>query len=315
MGKGLFVGVDVSKDSLDVAIRPGGQNATFANEDKGIGTLVAKLLEVGPERILVEATGGYEMVLVAALAAARLPVVVANPRQVRDFAKAKGRWAKTDRIDADVLAAFGEAIQTEVRPIPDAAARELAGLVARRSQLIGMRTAEKNRLSMAGRAVAPQIGKHVRWLDAEIRKLDQKIETKLRSNEVLWQKLELIDGVPGIGPVTSAILLVQMPELGQLNRRQIAALAGLAPFNRDSGQQRGVRMIWGGRTPVRNALYMATLSAIRHNPSIRPVYQRLRQAGKKKMVAFTACMRKLLVILNAMIRDRASWRGTAAQNT
>jgi transposase len=308
-----FVGVDVSKDSLDMAVRPGGAFSSFANDDQGITAMTARLRELRPERIILEATGGYELSLAAALAAAQLPVVVVNPRQVRNFAKATNRLAKTDRIDANVLAAFGEAVRTEVRPLPDEGARELMSLVARRGQLMGMRTAEKNRLSTANSAVTKQIEKHIRWLDSEIEKIDKTIETLLRSNNVLREKVDLIDAVPGLGTVTSAALVVQLPELGCLNRRQIAALVGVAPFNRDSGTQHGMRSIWGGRTAVRNALYMATLSAIRFNPPIRAFYQRLQKQGKKNKVAFVACMRKLLLILNAMVRDRAPWRKTVPQ--
>ena len=304
----VYVGIDVAKDWLDVAQRPGGGSWRVSSEETGIATLVERLKGLRPALVLLEATGGMETPLVGALAAARLPAVVVNPRQVRQFAGAIGRLAKTDAIDAQVLAQFGEAVQPEVRLLPDTAVRELAALVARRRQLIEMLTAEKNRLRVATKKVRPNIEAHIHWLERELLDLDAGLGEVIRSSPVWREQDNLLRSVPGVGPVLSSVLLAHLPELGKLSRKEIAALVGVAPLNRDSGQLRGRRTIWGGRSQVRAALYMAALVATRFNPAIRLFYHRLEAAGKPKKVALTACMRKLLTILNAMTRDQTSWQ-------
>jgi transposase len=302
------VGIDVSKSTLDVAIEPAHQSWQVANDPQGIRHLVEKLSELQPERIVLEATGGYELPVLAALGCAELPVVAVNPRQVRDFAKALGRLAKTDALDAQVLAQFAAVVKPELRPLPDAATRELAGLLARRRQLIEMRTAESNRLSLAVSPVQPEIREHMRWLSKRIQQLDRDLHDRLRATP-LWRDQEnLLRSVPGVGPVLSTTLLVEVPELGTVSHRQLAALVGVAPFNCDSGKWKGTRRIWGGRAAVRTVLYMAACTAVRHNPVLRALYQRLLAAGKRKKVALVACMRKLLTICNAIIISGTSWR-------
>lgn len=314
MSEGVFVGIDVSKDGLDVAVRPRGETRHFANSPDGIAALVEVLRAAPPQKIALEATGGYEVPVASALAAAQLPVAVVNPRHVRDFAKATGQLAKTDRIDSLTLARFAEAVKPVSRPLPDAAARELSDLIARRTQIVGMLTAEKNRLSHASGLVAKNIRSHIAWLERELKKLDKELEDSLRSNHIWQETVTLLRSVPGIGTTTAITLLAELPELGRLNRRQIAALAGVAPFCRDSGTLRGTRRIWGGRAQVRRSLYMAALVATRHNDTIRPFYQRLLSNGKKNKQALTACMRKLLVALNAVLRDRQPWRQSEPQH-
>jgi transposase len=303
-----YVGIDVAKGWLDVAQRPGGEAWRVTNDERGIADLVARLKALRPTLVLLEATGGMEIPAVAALAAAGLDAVVVNPRQVRQFAGATGRLAKTDAIDAQVLAQFGEAVQPEVRPLPDTATQELAALVARRRQLIEMLTAEKNRLRLATKKVRRNIEAHIRWLEGELLDLDDGLGDVIRSSPVWRERDDLLRSVPGVGPVLSSVLLAHLPELGRLNRKEIAALAGVAPLNRDSGQFRGRRTVWGGRSQVRAALYMAALVATRFNPAIRAFYQRLGAAGKPKKVALTACMRKLLTMLNAMARHQTPWQ-------
>jgi transposase len=298
----------VAKGWLDVAQRPGGEAWRVTNDERGIADLVARLKALRPTLVLLEATGGMEIPAVAALAAAGLDAVVVNPRQVRQFAGATGRLAKTDAIDAQVLAQFGEAVQPEVRPLPDTATQELAALVARRRQLIEMLTAEKNRLRLATKKVRRNIEAHIRWLEGELLDLDDGLGDVIRSSPVWRERDDLLRSVPGVGPVLSSVLLAHLPELGRLNRKEIAALAGVAPLNRDSGQFRGRRTVWGGRSQVRAALYMAALVATRFNPAIRAFYQRLGAAGKPKKVALTACMRKLLTMLNAMARHQTPWQ-------
>jgi transposase len=258
--------------------------------------------------VILEATGGFELPLVGALLAAGLPVTVVNPRQVRDFARATGQLAKTDAIDARVLAHFGEAVRPELRPLPNEATRELAALVARRRQLIEMLTAEKNRLRLAARAVRRDIEQHIRWLERRLSDLDGNLAQQVRSSPNWRARDDLLQSVPGIGPVSSVTLLAQLPELGRLNRKEIAALVGVAPLNRDSGTLRGRRRVWGGRRHVRATLYMATLVATRCNPTIRSFYTRLLAAGKPKKLALTASMRKLLITLNAMLRNNVPWQ-------
>jgi transposase len=308
------VGIDVSKASLEVAVRPGGQRSRFANDEAGIPALVAHLMELAPSLIVLEATGGLEVACVSALAANALPVVVVNPRQVRDFAKATGQLAKTDVLDADGLAHFGEVIRPPVRPIKDAQLQALDALMTRRRQLVGMLTAEKNRLSLASPATRKDITRHIAWLEKRLKDIDGQIIRWIKGSPLWLAKDRLLQGVPGVGPVTSVSLLADLPELGTLNRREIAALVGIAPFNRDSGTLRGKRTVWGGRAPVRSVLYMATLSAVRCNTLIRAFYQRLRAAGKPAKVALTACMRKLLTILNAMLKTNTPWTQNPVQN-
>jgi len=302
-----FGGLDVSKDHLDLHVRPAGAAARFANDDAGIAALVARLAAAAPDRVVVEATGGYEAPAVAALAAAGLPVVVVNPRQARDFARATGRLAKTDALDAAALAAFAEAIRPPVRPLPDADARALAALVARRRQLVEMRTAEQNRLGLAAPGVARSIRDHIRWLDRQLDRAGRELAAAVEASPVWRAKDDLLQSAPGVGPVVSRTLLAEVPELGTVSGRRIAALVGVAPVADDSGRHRGARAIAGGRAGARSGLYMACLSAVRYNPALRAVYARLRAAGKPAKVALVAAMRKLLVILNAMLRDNRPW--------
>ena len=310
---GGFIGIDVAKRQLDVAERASGTRWTTANDGVGIAELVERLRAAGPVALIVlEATGGYEIPLVAALTAAQLPVVVVNPRQVRDFARAVGKLAKTDAIDAAVLAHFADAVRPEPRAVPDELTQELQGWLTRRRQLLEMVLAEEQRLAQAARAVRPQIQAHVEWLRAQLRDVDTALQSGIRNSPVWRENENLLRTTPGVGPVLATTLLADLPELGRLNRRQIAALVGVAPLNWDSGQQRGTRHIWGGRAPVRTALYMATLSAVRCNPVIRAFFERLSAAGKPRKVALTACMRKLLVILNAMMQRRVGWQPAPA---
>lgn len=308
-----FVGIDVSKAQLDVALRPSGEQDTLVYDAAGIDTLVARLRQVAPTLIVLEATGGWERPLVRALVAAALPVIVANPRHVRDFAKATGQLAKTDRLDAGVLARFAEAVRPTLRPHPDAATDALAALLARRRQLLDMLTAEKNRLSTAPTRVQRQIRAHVTWLTAELARFNGELDEAIRQSPVWGEQEDLLQSTPGVGPVMSRTLLADLPELGTLNSKQIAALVGVAPLNRDSGTLRGKRQIWGGRAPVRAVLYMATLVATKCNPVIRSFYLRLRGGGKAPKVALVACMRKLLTILNAMLKHRTPWRALVVQ--
>jgi transposase len=309
------VGIDVSKASLEVAVRPGGQRSTFANAEAGIHLLVEQLKTLGPSLIGLEATGGLEIPVVSALAANALPVVVVNPRQVRDFAKALGQLAKTDGLDAEVIAHFGEVVRPPVRPVKDAQLQALEALVTRRRQLIGMLTAEKNRLPLAARATRKDITQHSVWLEKRLKEMDTQITQGIQDSPLWLAKDNLLQGVPGVGRVTSASLLADLPELGALNRREISALVGLAPFNRDSGTLRGKRTVWGGRAEVRSALSMATLSAVRCNGILRAFYQRLRNAGKLAKVALTAGMRNLLTILNAIIKTNTPWTQNTIKNT
>jgi len=304
----LYVGIDVSKAALDVAVRPTEQQWTVSNDEKGIDQLVPRLVALSPALVVLEATGGLEVPVVAALAAAGLPVVVVNPRQVRDFAKATGRLAKTDRLDAYVLAHFAEAVKPAPRPLPDAQALALKDLLARRRQVVGMLTAEKNRLHTARPPVRQNIQGHIAWLQEGLAKLDADLGDTLRQSPLWREKEELLRSVPGVGPVLSLTLLVELPELGSLDRKRIAALAGVAPLNRDSGTMRGRRTVWGGRSRLRAVLYMGTLVATRHNPILRAMYLRLLAAGKAKKVALTACMHKMLTIVNAILRHRTPWR-------
>ena len=304
---GIFIGIDVSKARLDVAIGPSGERKSVANDESGITSLVNRLVSLNPALIVLEATGGIERSVTRALASAELAVVVVNPRQVRDFAKATGQLAKTDSIDALVLARFAEAVRPAIRPLPDALTLELRALIARRRQITEMIVAERNRLSGASKAVRKRIEAHLRWLQAELKRADNDLDKSIRQSPLWQENQDLLKSVPGIGPVISRTLLAELPELGQLNRKQIAALVGIAPLNRDSGTLKGRRTIWGGRATVRAVLYMAALVASRRNAVIRAFYKRLRIAGKAPKVALVACMRKLLMILNSMIKHKTRW--------
>lgn len=302
-----FVGIDVSKDVLEVGVRPEGEHWSVANDEQEIPSLVRRLTDLGPALIVVEATGGLQTMLVAELAAAALPVTVVNPRQVRDFAKATGQLAKTDAIDALVLAHFGEALRPEVRLLKDEQTQELTALMTRRRQIVGMITAEKNRLATAPKGIRKEIRKHIEWLQGRLNAMNGQLDKAIKQSPVWREKDAILRSSPGVGPILSISLLAGLPELGTLNRKTVAALVGVAPLNRDSGGYRGARSVWGGRGQVRTVLYMATVTAARTNPVIREFYQRLIGSGKKPKVALTACMRKLLTILNAMMRDGTRW--------
>lgn len=309
----IFVGIDVSKAQLDIALRPSGEKQSFANDKVGIKTLVARLAKFQPTLIVLEATGGYERLALRALVSAELPAVMVNPRQVRDFAKATGQLAKTDAIDAGVLAHFAQAVRPQLRPLPDAVTMELRGLTARRRYFIETIGAEINRLEMASLAVTKSINDHVRTLERALERIDKDLDRAIANNPIWKDSEQRMRSVPGIGPVSSHTLLAELPELGTLDRKQIASLAGIAPFNRDSGSLKGRRSIWGGRAPVRCALYMATLVATVRNPVIRDFYKRLKAKGKLFKVALIACMRKLLTILNSMIKHKTCWSDTFLQ--
>jgi transposase len=304
----IVVGIDVSKNRLDVAVRPGERMLRFGRDAAGIESLVGELVRLGVQLVAVEATGGFETVVVASLAAASLPVVVVNPAQVRAFARALGQRAKTDPIDAQVIAHFAAATRPQVRPLPDATTQALADLVTRRRQIIQMIVAERAREERASPRARKSIGRLLKTLQAELSELNGEIDETVRGSPVWREKEDLLASVPGVGPVTARTMLAELPELGQLDRRQIAALAGLAPFTRQSGQWRGKSFIGGGRASVRAVLFMAAMTAMRHNPLLRAFHQRLRSAGKPKMVAIIAVARKLLTILNAMMRDKTPWQ-------
>lgn len=309
----MFVGVDVSKAHLDVAIRPTGEAWRESNDEAGQSALVTRLGGLSPTLIVLEATGGYEAALLALLATAQLPIVVVNPRQVRDFAKATGRLAKTDRIDAEVLALFAERIRPEVRELPSEAALELEALLSRRRQILEMLTAERNRLGTARVTVKADVQEHIRFLQKRLEGVDAELDQRIRQSPLWRAREDLLRSVPGVGPVVTRTLIAALPELGRLTHKQIAALVGVAPLNRDSGTLRGRRTVWGGRASVRGALYMAALVASRHNELIRSFYQRLVDAGKPRKVALVACMRKLLIILNSMLRHGTRWDPQLAQ--
>jgi transposase len=309
------VGIDVSKGLLDVAVLPEGESWSGTNDEEGITQVVKRLKSLRPRLVVLEATGGMETALVGAAATARLPVVVVNPRQVRDFAKSVGALAKTDAIDARVLARFAEAVRPEVRPLKDKEASQLSALIARRRQLVEMLTSEKNRLGSAPEAIHPSLEEHIEWLEQRLTDINGKLRKAIKKSPVWRAKEQLLRTAPGVGAVLSATLVAGLPELGALNRKRIAALVGVAPFNRDSGKYRGKRCIWGGRGSIRAVLYMATLAATRFNPAIRAFYLRLCAAGKEKKVALTACMRKLLTILNAMVKTGTPWQPRCEQTT
>ncbi len=308
----VFVGIDVAKATLDVALRPSGDRWRVPHDSRGIDVLLPRLGKASEALVVLEATGGYEQAVAAALASAGVAVVVANPRQVRDFARATGQLAKTDALDAAVLALFAERVRPEPRPLPDEARLSLEALVTRRRQLIEMLLAEQNRLSLARRTVRRSLTDHIRWLERQLAGVDRDLDQAVRSSPVWRAQDDLLQSVPGIGPITSRTLLAELPELGRLSRKEIAALVGVAPLARDSGTLRGRRTIWGGRASVRAVLFMAAATATRWNPAIRVFYQRLRAAGKPAKVALTACMRKLLTIANAIMRSQSPWRTVSA---
>ena len=310
MGDVKYIGIDVSKVHLDVAIEDASPER-FENTSPGIKSLIKRLQAEGDCFVVMEATGGLQFPLAVALSEAGLLVAVVNPRQVRDFARAMGYLAKTDAIDACVIQQFAARIKPEPRPLRDEETRELSDLVTRREQLITMLTAEKNRLQTATKRVRKDIKAHIKWLEKRLSDVDDDLRRAIKTSPLWRAKDNLLQSVPGVGPTTSAKLISSLPELGQLNRRQIAALVGLAPFNRDSGAFRGRRTIWGGRAHVRAVLYMAALSATKYNPVIRTFYQRLLEKGKRKKVALTACMRKLLTILNTMVKNETHWQITS----
>jgi transposase len=307
----VFVGVDVAEHRLDIHLRPAGESLAAANDEAGVAGLAERLAALRPALVVLEATGGLQARLAAGLAAVGLPVAVVNPRQVRDFARATGRLAKTDRLDAEAIARFAEAVRPEPRPLGDAAARALEALVARRRELVAMRTAEANRRATAVPEVARSVAAVLEALDARLAALDRDLDGAVRAGPLWRARDDLLRSVPGVGPATSRVLPAELPELGRLTGRQVAALVGVAPHSRDSGAPRGRRTVWGGRAGVRAALYMAALVAARRNPAIAATYGRLRGAGRPPKVAPVACMRKLLTILNAMARTGSAWREPA----
>ena len=311
-----YVGLDVAKAELVVHLRPSDTGWAVPNDDAGVRELVTRLRAAAPALVVLEATGGYELAAGGALAAAGLPVAVVNPRQVRDFARATGQLAKTDRIDAEVLALFAERVRPAIRPLADEAQQALDALLTRRRQLVDMLTAEKNRqgqvLGRGAKAVKQSLKAHIAYLERELRTTDAELGRAIRESPVWRAQEDLLRSVPGVGRVVATTLLAQLPELGRLNRKQIAKLVGVAPLNRDSGTLRGKRLIFGGRAAVRAVLYMGALVATRRNAVLRAYYQRLLAAGKPKKLALTACMRKLLTILNAMMKSRTRWSAAAA---
>jgi len=309
-----FIGIDISKNTLDIADSLTQKSWQSSNDESGIQSLVEQLTSLKPALIVLEATGGLEIPLASALAEDRLPVAVVNPRQARDFAKATGQLAKTDTIDAQVLAHFAAAVRPEVREIKNQETRELADLVARRRQLVDMLATEKKRLRQVSKTIGKSIKAHIKWLQECISETDKDISKILKKSATWRDNDQIIQSVPGAGPILSVNLLANVPELGKLNQKQIAALIGLAPINRDSGTFRGRRSIWGGRSNVRSILYMAAVSAMNHNPVIREFYQRLTEKGKPFKVAITACMRKLLTIINTMVKTKTLWQQNLVTN-
>ena len=309
----VVVGIDVSKQELVIAVHPTGEAWTSATDPEAIDQTVSRIGALHPSLVVMEASGGYEATLAAACTTAGLPVAIVNPRQVRAFAQALGRTAKSDRIDAEVLALFGARVQPPARPMPPAETQALAALIARRRQLLEMLTAERQRLHLAaGGPVARDLRTHIRWLEKRVRDVDQDTTTQIQRSPVWRAQEDLLRSVPGIGPIVARTILAELPELGRLERRTAAALVGVAPYNCDSGQFRGRRMIWGGRASVRRVLYMAAVVASRHNPLLASFYQRLRAAGKPPKVALVAVMRRLITILNAILKHQAPWRSAAA---
>ena len=312
MSKEVFVGIDVSKAGLDVSLRPSGEHLSFSNDEAGVTELLSRLKPLKPSLVVLEATGGYERQAAVSLAASGLPVVVVNPRHVRDFARSTGQLAKTDRIDAAILSLFAERVRPEPRPLADDTAQYLEALMSRRRQVMQMLVAEKNRLGTAEPLVRKSIGKHIEWLKNELKDVDRDLDETIKKSSVWRAKDKLLQSAPGVGDGLSRTLISELPELGRLSHKQISALVGVAPLARDSGRFRGRRSIWGGRASVRSILYMATVTAVRFNPAIREFHQRLRARGKPPKVALTACMHKFLTILNAMMRDDSPWINVAS---
>ena len=308
MSDANFVGIDVAKAHLDLAIRPAGTHERYRNDEAGIAQIRDRLQAQAPTLVALEATGGLEVPLAAALAAAGLAVAVVNPRQVRDFARAVGQLAKTDALDAHLLARFAEVVRPQPRPLPDAQAQNLSALLARRRQVIAMLVAEQQRLPTTPPALRPRVEAHIAWLRQERDELDRELRRQIRASPAWREDDDLLQSVPGIGPVVATTLIAELPELGRLNRKQIATLVGVAPLNCESGILRGRRIVWGGRARIRAVLWMGTLVAVQRNPAIRAFYQRLVASGRPKKVALTACMHKLLLILNALLRQRTPWR-------
>jgi len=308
-----FVGIDVSKDQLDVHIRPENERRRYPNDESGILNLIGFLQPLQPDLIVIEATGGYQHQSVAMLVDQQFRVAVVNPRWIRDFARAIGQLAKTDQIDASTLSFYAEAIKPEPRGLPDKSREELRAILNRRRQIVDMITAEKNRQALASQKIRRQIQTHIDWLEKRLKESDDDLHTHIENSPVWRAKDEILKSTPSVGPITSMTLLAALPELGTLNRREITALVGLAPLNRDSGNYRGHRSIQGGRADVRQVLYMCVLSAIRFNPIIRTFYQRLVLAGKQRKVAIVACMRKMLTILNAMLKSNTKWSAEYAK--
>ncbi|MEO8071379.1 MAG: IS110 family transposase [Acidobacteriota bacterium] len=311
----VFVGIDIAKDEFVVACRPHGQSWTSTNDARGIAATVQRLQALGPTLVVLESTGGYEAALTDAVLATAVPIVVVNPRQVRDFGKATGQLAKTDRLDAQLLALFAERVRPTPRPRRSGACQHLAALVDRRRQLRDMRVADVNRLAHAATAVRQEIRAHVRWLTQRIAKVDRLLRAAVDNDSASRDNEQLLRSVPGVGPVVAYTLLADLPELGTLGRRPIAALAGVAPMAYDSGQLRGKRLVWGGRAPVRHTLYMAALVGVRYNPTLRIFYARLVACGKPKKLTLVACMHKLLTMLNAILRSRRPWSPTTTAAT
>jgi transposase len=304
----IYVGIDVSKDSLDVTALPSKEKWRYANDEVGIGKLVARLKKLSTSLIVMEPTGGLEAMVAAALAAEGINVAIVNARQIRDYARATGKLAKTDKLDALVMAEFASVIKPQPRQLRDEESEEIKATVSRRRQLLGMLTAEKNRMAIARKNLKPNILAHIEWLKKEIADLDRDLRRRIEGSPIWRVKDDLLQSIPGVGRVLSATLLAELPELGKLNRRQIAALVGVAPFNRDSGIMKGKRSVWGGRASIRAVLYMATLASTRYNPVIRSFYQQLLVRGKAKKVALVACMRRLLTIMNAILKYQRAWR-------
>jgi len=310
-----WIGIDVSKAELAVAAFRSGEQWTVACTEEGLDGLTEKLKALNPAGIVMEATGGEEIKVTGFLAEASLPVAIVNPRQVRDFARALGVLAKTDRIDAHVIARFAAMVKPKPKPLANPVEQDLKTLMARRRQLVSMLTAEKNRLSRATKTIQPNIQEHIVWLKERVKDLDKRLGQMIQKSPFWQAKEDLLRSVPGVGPILARTLVSGLPELGNLNRKQIAVLVGVAPLNRDSGGVKGQRTIWGGRADVRCALYMGTLAAIRTNSAIQAFYERLRKGGKKPKVALTACMRKLLTILNAMLKHQIAWHGVLSNAT
>jgi len=311
----LFIGIDVSKATLDIAVLPGELAWSVANNEEGVQELIAKVSQLGvPRIILMEATGGYERRPLVWLSAAGLPVVAINPRNARDFAKSIGLLAKTDKVDAKALALFAQRNQPACRPLPDEQTRSLQDLIVRRRQMLDMLSAEQNRLPLVeSPRVSREIRSHIAWLEKRIQNVDDDLDQAIKNSPAWRPKSDLLRSAKGVGPVLASTLIAQLPELGSLTNKKIAALVGVAPFNRDSGTIRGRRCVWGGRADIRKVLYMATLAAIRFNPTIRGFYKRLCQTGKLRKVAITASMRKFITILNAMVRDQKPWRSSPVE--